>query len=301
MLNIFINTLISSFALVAAGTFFKKNIKLEIHNICENALFGAIFIAFLSLTLNFILPIDRNVSNLIFILLIIFFILKNYKNYHNFKNIFLTIIYTGLISTLIITLDNIYRPDAGLYHLPYTNIINQNNIIIGLANIHFRFGHISITQYLSAHLNNYITNENAINIPHSILASAFIIYLFTEIKNNKKFSFYFFFIFFSFLFSIFYLKRYSEYGNDAPGFIFSILTIISYLKYKNFYKQKRYFYLACFFATYAFFIKSFFIIIFLITFFAIDFKNSLTGINIQYNPTDSKKFKSGICGNKIVK
>jgi len=31
-----------------------------------------------------------------------------------------------------------------------------------------------------------------------------------------------------------------------------------------------------------------------------DFRNSLTGNNIQYNPTDSKKFKSGNCGIKIV-
>ena len=45
---------------------------------------------------------------------------------YNLKNICVTILCTGCITSLILTLDNIYRPDAGLYHLPYTNIINEN-------------------------------------------------------------------------------------------------------------------------------------------------------------------------------
>ena len=31
-----------------------------------------------------------------------------------------------------------------LYHLPYTSILNNEKIIIGLSNIHFRFAHTSI-------------------------------------------------------------------------------------------------------------------------------------------------------------
>ena len=44
---------------------------------------------------------------------------------------------------------NEYRPDAGFYHIPYIQILNENKIILGLANIHSRFGHVSIIQYLS--------------------------------------------------------------------------------------------------------------------------------------------------------
>jgi hypothetical protein len=272
MIAIFFSNYFILFYLYISGLIFLKFLFKEkkIHNHIESFFLGFILLSFLPLFFNFFAPLNKLNNTIILFILIILF-LFNFKKIVSKKIIYLSII-IAFTSTILLYKSNIFRPDAGLYHIPFIKILNEEKIIFGLSNIHFRFGHISITQYLSAHLNNYITNENAINIPHSILASAFIIYLFTEIKNNKKFSFYFFFIFFSFLFSIFYLKRYSEYGNDAPGFIFSILTIISYLKYKNFYKQKRYFYLACFFATYAFFIKSFFIIIFLIPFFAIDFK-----------------------------
>lgn len=272
MVSIFFSNYFILVYLYISGLIFLKFLFKEKKNLnhIEAFFFGYILLSFLSLFFNFFAPLNKLNNTIILLLLIILFFFTFKKNFS--KKIFYLSIVIAFTSTILLYKSNIFRPDAGLYHFPFIKILNEEKIIFGLSNLHFRFGHISITQYLSAHLNNYITNENAITIPHSILASAFIIYLFTEIKKNKKFGFYFFFIFFSFLFSIFYLKRYSEYGNDAPGFIFSILTIISYLKYKNFYKQKRYLYLTCFFATYAFFIKSFLIIIFLIPFFAIDFK-----------------------------
>lgn len=252
--------------LVSLKFFFNK----KKYNYFETFFLGFISLSFISLLINFFAPLSK-FTNIIIALTIIFLFLFNFKKKFSKKLFYLSII-LSFTSTILLYKSNIFRPDAGLYHIPFIKILNEEKIIFGLSNIHFRFGHISITQYLSAHLNNYIINENGISIPHSILAASFIIYLLYELKKNTKFNFYFLFIFFSFLFSILYLKRYSEYGNDAPGFIFSILTIISYLKYKNFNNQKRYFYFTCFFATYAFLIKSFLIIICLIPFFAIDFK-----------------------------
>lgn len=240
------------------------------YNFFEIFFLGFVSLSFISLLINFFSPLSK-LTNSITALAIIFLFLFNFKKNFTKKLFYLSII-ISFTSTILLYKSNIFRPDAGLYHIPFIKILNEEKVIFGISNIHFRFGHISITQYLSAHLNNYIINENGINIPHSILAATFIIYLFYELKRNTKFNFYFLFIFFSLLFSVFYLKRYSEYGNDAPGFIFSILTINSYLKYKNFNNQKRYFYFSCFFATYAFLIKSFLIIICLIPFFAIDFK-----------------------------
>ena len=37
----------------------------------------------------------------------------------------------SLICLAIITFDNTYRPDAGLYHLPFTKILNEEKIIVG--------------------------------------------------------------------------------------------------------------------------------------------------------------------------
>ena len=56
-----------------------------------------------------------------------------------------------------------------MYHLPYTKIINDNKIIFGISNIHFRFGHTSILQYLNAIFNNYIFNSKGIIIPAAII------------------------------------------------------------------------------------------------------------------------------------
>ena len=69
----------------------------------------------------------------------------------------------------MITSSNVYRPDAGLYHLPFINIINQEKIIVGLSNLHFRFGHISILQYTSAIFNNTLFAENGIVFPFNLI------------------------------------------------------------------------------------------------------------------------------------
>ena len=90
---------------------------------------------------------------------------------------------------------NIYRPDAILYHLPYTGILNSEKIIFGLSNLHFRFAHVSIIQYFSAFLNNIIFNIQGIVFASALIASAVIInfltYLIKYLKN-KSFNFHFF-------------------------------------------------------------------------------------------------------------
>ena len=63
--------------------------------------------------------------------------------------------FTSLITLLLILYSNINRPDAGLYHLPYNAILNENKILIGIYNINFRFAHSSIIQYLSGIYNNH--------------------------------------------------------------------------------------------------------------------------------------------------
>ena len=229
MFNIFFNSLLSSFILISSGIFLKNKKNLEINDICEKAFFGSVFLSFISLALNFILPINKTVSNIVLIFLIILFLL-NFKNYYNLKNIFITIICTSCVSTLIVTLDNTYRPDAGLYHLPYTNIINESNIIIGLANIHFRFGHISIIQYLNAIFNNQILGNHGILLPAASIFSFFLIYLIQEIKNNFNNKILCTFIFFIFSYTLYGYNRYGEFGNDATAHIYLILVFILFLR-----------------------------------------------------------------------
>ena len=55
--------------------------------------------------------------------------------------------------------DNTNRPDAGLYHLPFINIINDSKIIIGSNNLEFRFGHTYTNTFLR---HSIIFGENGI-------------------------------------------------------------------------------------------------------------------------------------------
>ena len=121
---------------------------------------------------------------------------------------------------LLIIGSNVYRPDAGLYHLPYINILNNEKIIIGLSNLHFRYAHASILQHTSAILNNFVIGINGIVLPSALIFSAilvnFISRTFNLIKLNK-YNIEFYFLIFVQIFMFYKMNRYSEYGNDTPS------------------------------------------------------------------------------------
>jgi len=137
------------------------------------------------------------------------------------------VILSSIIVFLLIAKSNIYRPDAILYHLPYTNILNEEKIIFGLSNLHFRFAHISIIQYFSAFFNNFIFGFKGITFSIAIVASTVIINFLAHLNfylKNKKFNFHFFYLFFITIFIFYKMNRYGEYGNDAPThFLFFFL------------------------------------------------------------------------------
>ena len=113
-------------------------------------IFGIIFLSFLALFINFLFSLSP-ILNLIFIIIPIFYYIIYEKN--NFKNDFFKIFYISVIVVILISFENTNRPDAGLYHLPFINILNESNLIVGITNLHFRYGHISILQYISAIFN----------------------------------------------------------------------------------------------------------------------------------------------------
>ena len=128
---------------------------------------------------------------------------------------------------MLILESNVYRPDAGLYHLPYIKILNDEKIIIGLANFHFRYAHISIIQYLSAISNNFIFGNNGIVFAQALIASSVIInfmYKIYEYNKKREYNFHFFYLLSIIIFIFYKMNRYSEYGNDAPShFLFFFL------------------------------------------------------------------------------
>ena len=236
MLEIIIYCLITTILFYAAGSLFVEkilNIKsTNTKNPIIFVIYGFIFLSFVSLILNFFVPLSKNVNSLFSIILIAYFFNQYLKNRYSYKIYYYFLIIT-FFSSLILIFSEANRPDSGLYHFPYIKILNDSKIIIGLSNIHFRFGHISIIQYLNAFNFNHLFGPNGILIPQSIAVVSTICYFFKEftieLKKNKHPQL-IFYLFFSFIFCIYNYNRYGSFGNDAITNIFFILTIYEFLK-----------------------------------------------------------------------
>ena len=213
------------------GHFLKyENFANKIENINDRSILGCIFLSFLVLLLNFFLPLNRELNTLLLVSGIIFMLVKRKSSFQ--KKEFFYIILTSIITSSLIIYSNVNRPDAGLYHLPYVSILNENKIIIGLSNIHFRFGVVSIIQYLSAINNNLIFKNIGIVIPLASIVTFFIIYFFNKvlkmIKNAENISQANIFALFIVIFISHKINRYSSFGNDAVAHL-SLFYLLSKL------------------------------------------------------------------------
>ena len=246
MFAIIFNIILTNIIFLSYGIIFNKFLvkeKVLKKNLNELPLYGIILLSFISLILNFIFSINKILGTIIFIIGLFFFIYEIKKNNLIINKIIKLILLSSLITFFLIAFSNVYRPDAGLYHLPFTNILNENKLIIGVANIHFRFATTSILQYLSATQNNFIYDLRSISIPSASIFSFFIIYLLKEIKVNfildKKINSLIFFLIACFCLISF--GRFSNYGNDTISHIYFFYLIVFLLKnYSNIKNDIKY-------------------------------------------------------------
>ena len=237
MISIFIGSIFSSVILISSGVIFIKFFfgkKLINIDPWIAGIYGFITLGFFSLILNFFFPINKFIGTLflLFSTVIFFFYFYNFKKK---TELALIIIFVSVFTLIFITSANINRPDAGLYHLPFISILQENKIMLGLTNLHYRLGHTSIFQYISAIYNNYFFKIEFLNLPLASLFPLFIVFLFKKIneafktKNEVKIIS----IFFIIIFSFYSFSRYSNFGNDAPASIFFFILIISILNIKD--------------------------------------------------------------------
>jgi|TARA_B100001964_G_C14258504_1_gene613831 hypothetical protein len=236
MIEIFLYSLLSSIHLYICGylfyyVFISKEIAIK-NNIFELALYGAFVLCFIALFLNFFTSLNKTVNNVLLFLPIIIFLIF-YFNKKLIRNAIFYSIPIAILFLLTVSYDNTYRPDAGSYHLPYISILNENKILTGINNIHYRFGHTSIIQYLSSIYNNNIFNEKGITIPLCLIFCNFIGYFIYEIFNKKNTKLIKIFIFIILVFVLFRVNRYSNFGNDAPANLLFFYLIIESLKENN--------------------------------------------------------------------
>ena len=232
-INLYILLLISSIIIYSYGILFLKFFSVKIDNSNIIFIIGCFFIGSITLILNFFFPINKIITNtLLFIGIIIS--IQNYKKFKDINSFLLV----SFIAYLTLIFENNYRPDAGLYHLPFISILNENKIIFGLNNLHSRFGHVSFFQYISAAFNNSIFQDKAIYFPLGILYSSILIYFYNLSKSkiipmNIKVL--------SMIFGLFIcidMNRFSEFGNDEIShMIYFILIINILLLFKNFKKK----------------------------------------------------------------
>ncbi len=238
MVSLIINLFLSSIFLSVSGYqllkigFIKKNIETA-----EAGLYGFILLGSLSLIINFFLPLNKIINTTILLLLLISFFFQNRNDLSKIKEILIVSIKITFIASIFISFSKNFDPDAFLYHLPYTNLINDFKILPGSSLIHYRFGHVSIIQYINALFNNHIFGVSGVTIPTSMVFSFFFLFVANEInkilKNNNFFTLYNFFIISSFIFLCLRMNRYSDYGNDHIGTIFFIYFISIFIKNFN--------------------------------------------------------------------
>ena len=226
MLELILLSALTSIILTPCGYLFNKHNNINIANYSTDLIYGVILISFISLFINFFFPLNIFINSFVLTIPFIIF-LKKKKLYFTFKFLNFLILNT-IIIFLLIAKSNVYRPDAMLYHLPYINVLNDEKIIFGLSNLHYRFGHISIIQYFSAFFDNIIFLSKGIVFSVAVIASTVIINFLAQIiqyLKNKQFEFHFYYLFFILIFIAYKMNRYSEFGNDAPThFLFFFLV-----------------------------------------------------------------------------
>lgn len=206
-------------------------------NISEIGLFGIIYLGIISLSINFILPLTQIINTLVLIAIFVLLFFQKIFKIKELNKILLGCLNVSIIATIFLAYSKSYTPDAFLYHLPYTNLINDYKIIPGSYIVHFRFGHISILQYVNAFFNNLLIGINGITFVISLILSFFLVHIISELqiilKKNKKINFYDYFIILTFIFLCIRMNRYSDFGNDHPATIFFLYFMSIFIKNFN--------------------------------------------------------------------
>ena len=203
------------------------------HDLFFIILTGYFSLGFLALLIHFFFPISDILSIIILSLGLLFLVIR--MKYLNDLKIFKKIIIFILFCFILIGFSE-HPIDTNMYHHPYVSYLNSEKIIFGVAQIQFRFGHVSFLQYVQAVTSNKFIHELTIASPNLILFSFFIFYCSDIIlkKYNKKLLFLITILLSSFI--LIKISRYREFGNDLIPFLvasYLLINIFEQVFYKN--------------------------------------------------------------------
>ena len=211
-------------------------------NFLEEFFFGFMVVAFIVTFAHFFVKIDYLISLIILFLGLIYFIKNNKENFLKINYVYLII----FIVLVPIFLNQKYHEDFGYYHLPYVLTMVEQKIIFGLANSNIAYSHNSIWLNIMSIFYSTKNNFNYLTMPTFLIYSVFIIFFIKKnLEINKK-SISNYFIIISLFYLILKFTRLSEYGNDLPSLLFSILTIFYFIKFSEIHEwNQKYFYFFC--------------------------------------------------------
>ena len=230
--NLFSSILIL-FSIIGYGNIFYNQRK-------DNDLFfiiiaGYFILGFIILLLHFFLSINNVVSlTIISIGIISLFITK----FNILDKKFLYSVICLILANIILLGYSSHPIDANMYHHPYVSYLNSEKIIYSIANIEFRFGHISLLQYVQSTFVNNFLNPLSISSINIIFYTFFLIYCFDLIFKKNQNSFIFLLTILISAFLLIKIGRYREFGNDLIPFLASSYFLINIVKEKLFIEKK---------------------------------------------------------------
>jgi len=114
-MDILIFSILTNFVYYCAGYLALSSSKFGDNSNFFTFFIGAIAISSVGLLLNFFVPLNQLINTLVYILIITIFLFKTKPDFN--KKIFLFLIFSSLLTFLLIIKSNVNRPDAGLYLL----------------------------------------------------------------------------------------------------------------------------------------------------------------------------------------
>ena len=125
MIKIIFSSFLVTLLYTPFGIFFYKGNNLEKYSF--QLIFGLIIISFFALTLNFFLPLNNIYNSILIVLSIVIIFIK--RDIFFKKEFLFFCMISSIIIFLLVTNSNVYRPDAGLYHLTIISMLNESKII----------------------------------------------------------------------------------------------------------------------------------------------------------------------------
>lgn len=186
-------------------------------------LLGYLFLGTFSFLLHFFFPLGIFISSSIVFFGVVLFFLFREKFELNFY------ILVIIIFSLFLIGKSDHAIDSNLYHHPYISYLQTEKIILGITNLHSRFGHVSFLQFVQAIYTNDFLGVYSLSNINIIFYSIFFIYLFRTIFDDKNNNLIFILAILISSFLLIKFARYREYGNDLIPFIIATYFLIKIL------------------------------------------------------------------------